>query len=418
MKLKPYLKYKDSGVGWIGKIPEGWEINRFKFNFKYQKGKIPKNIELEKKDRFLPYLSMDYLRGNSKNATYSLAENGLVTVEENDLLLLWDGSNAGEFVIGKKGILSSTMAKITLNNINRNFAQYVCLSFEPILRDLTTGMGIPHVKTEILDNIRVPLPSDNEQTEIAEFLTSSTSKINEAIEQKQRLIELLEEEKTALINPAVTKGLDPKAPMKDSGVEWLGKIPKHWEVKRLKYIAPSINEKEDPNKYSLKIALENIESNTGKLILVSEDVEFSGDLKKFQRGDVLFNKLRPYLAKVWIANQEGVCVTDLLILRPLSEIDGNFLFYRMLSKSFIDIISGSTEGAKMPRADWDFIGTLSVPLPPFKEQQQIVDYITKETTKINQTINKIKKEIELLQEYRTALISEAVTGKIDVRGIV
>lgn len=167
---------------------------------------------------------------------------------------------------------------------------------------------------------------------------------------------------------------------------------------------------------SNKIALENIESKTGRILFSSENV-FEGVGTIFKSGDVLFGKLRPYLAKVVAPNFEGSCVNEILVLTPNVNIwDTSFLKYRMLSSEFIKIVDDSTFGSKMPRASWAFIGGLKISSPPIQEQTAIVLHIEKETATINKTIATIEREIALVQEYRTALIAEAVTGKIDIRG--
>ena len=233
------------------------------------------------------------------------------------------------------------------------------------------------------------------------------------------MIELLKEERTAVINQAVTKGLDPKAEMKDSGIEWLGKVPKQWQIKRLKYLASLINQSNGETVgMGLRVDLENLESWTGKTSEVeSQDQNIEG-MKSFASGDVLFNKLRPYLAKVYRAKESGVCGGELLVLRPTALIDSNFLFYRLLSSIFINVVDGSTYGSKMPRASWDFVGNLCIPFPEKAEQVRIAEYLGSFFKKTDLILQKLVSEIEYLKEYRTALISEVVTGKIDVRSEV
>lgn len=167
--------------------------------------------------------------------------------------------------------------------------------------------------------------------------------------------------------------MTPYPAYKPSGVPWLGDVPEHWDCKRLKYHAPQVvdqrNYRLDGEKY---VALEHIESWTGKLIAANEEIVFESTVKAFSKGDVLFSKLRPYLAKAFVAHQNGVCVGELLVLRPKPEMLPRYLLYNLLTKSIIDVINGSTYGAKMPRASWDFVGNLSFYLPPTNEQSAIV----------------------------------------------
>lgn len=264
------------------------------------------------------------------------------------------------------------------------------------------------------------MPPKYEQDQIVKYLDYKLAKINKFIKAKKRLINVLKEQKQAVINEAVTKGLNPNVKMKPSGIDWLGNIPEHWEIRRIKTILKdSTFTVTDKLPNEIYLGLENVESWTGKIVDVQEDVSFDSQTKKFNVDNILFGKLRPYLAKVVIPNQPGVCSTEFLVLK---RIDDSFLLkyleFHLRSKSVIDIITSSTYGAKMPRADWGFIGNLKVALPStIEEQQEIIDFITEQTKVIDKRISIAEKEIDLIIEYRTRLISDVVTGKIDVRGI-
>ncbi|EAI2901071.1 restriction endonuclease subunit S, partial [Campylobacter upsaliensis] len=254
----------------------------------------------------------------------------------------------------------------------------------------------------------IPLPPLQKQKEIAEFLDSKCEKIQNYIEKKQKLITLLQEKKQALINEAVTKGLNPNIESKNSGIEYLGLIPHHWEVKKLKYIATLRNQKSNDSDF--KVGLENIESQTGKYISTNE-VVFEDSGIYFYKNDILFGKLRPYLAKVFLADREGVCVSEFLVL-TLKKQCGNFLKFLMLSPLFISVVDGSTYGSKMPRASWEFIGNLKIPLPPLHEQKEIAEFLDSKVAQIDSVIEKTKKQIELIKEYKNTLINEAVCGRV------
>jgi len=412
MELKPYPKYKDSGVEWLGEIPEGWEVKRLRFLANIRKGKKPD--ENDESIDGLPYLTMDFLRGQQE-PTYYMPSQESIIIENGEILLLWDGANAGEFVDGRKGILSSTMARVSfdIHKCHSKYCFYFLKAFEKLLRELTIGMGIPHVSGNIVKDCITPVFSIQHQQSIANFLDQKTTKIDELIKKNKRLVELLKEKRQAIISNAVTKGLDPKAKMKDSGIEWIGEIPEGWEVKRLKYAVRLINEKtEDVDSYELRIALENIEGFTGKLI--DGCSSFEGGGSSFRKGDVLFNKLRPYLCKAVLTPQDGIAVGELLVFRPNEYLDGRFLFYRVLSSDFVSVVNGSTCGAKMPRASWEFIGNLKISLPSIDEQQAIANFLDQKTAKIDDLTQTIQSQIETLKEYRPSLISNVVTGKIKV----
>jgi type I restriction enzyme S subunit len=212
------------------------------------------------------------------------------------------------------------------------------------------------------------------------------------------------------------RDLPPYPAYKDSGVPWLGKVPEHWEVRRLKTAVDHVNQqttiKTDEDLY---IALEHVESWTGRLLPPSGEAHFDGQVKRFQAGDVLFGKLRPYLAKVVCPKQSGVCVGEFLVLRARPVVAPHYLEVALRSAPAIDFVNSSTYGAKMPRAEWTFVGAMLFPVPPLPEQTAIVRFLDYMDRRIRRSIRAKQKLIKLLEEYRQALIHQAVTGQIDVR---
>ena len=196
---------------------------------------------------------------------------------------------------------------------------------------------------------------------------------------------------------------------KDSGVEWLGEVPEHWEVKRLKHNLRLLTEKTE--RRTNPVALENIESWSGHFI--ASETEFQGEGVAFECGDILFGKLRPYLAKALLATQAGEAVGDFHVMRPGSSIAPRFAQYSILNHGFIDIVDGSTFGSKMPRASWEFVGSMPMPTPPLPEQTAIATFLDRETAKIDALVAEQERLITLLQEKRQAVISHAVTKGLD-----
>ena len=192
---------------------------------------------------------------------------------------------------------------------------------------------------------------------------------------------------------------------KPSGVEWLGEVPEHWEVLPLKRRSRLLTEKTECR--DNPIALENIEGWTGRL--VETDSEFLGEGVAFEPGDILFGKLRPYLAKVYLAAKGGQAVGDFHVIHPFDSLHPRFLQFLLLTKEMIDLVNGSTFGAKMPRASWDFLASLHLSIPPLDEQSVIATFLDHETAKIDALIAEQQRLIELLQEKRQAVISHAVT---------
>jgi type I restriction enzyme S subunit len=192
---------------------------------------------------------------------------------------------------------------------------------------------------------------------------------------------------------------------RDSEVDWLGDVPTHWAVNRLKTHVSLVTEK--ATQRTRPVALENIEGWSGRFI--STEGEFEGEGVGFWQGDVLFGKLRPYLAKAYLAESPGEAVGDFHVLRPSRHLNARFLQYQILSRSFIDIIDGSTFGSKMPRASWDALGGMPLAMPPLEEQSAIAAFLDRETAKIDALIAEQEKLIALLAEKRQATISHAVT---------
>jgi len=191
---------------------------------------------------------------------------------------------------------------------------------------------------------------------------------------------------------------------KESGVEWLGEVPEHWEVKRLKHNLRLLTEKTDRRENP--IGLENVQSWSGSYI--STDTEFEGEGIAFEQGDILFGKLRPYLAKAYLAESKGEAVGDFHVMRPLAEVDGRFSLFQILNRAFISIVDGSTFGAKMPRVSWDFMANMMLVYPPLPEQHTIAAFLDRETAKIDALIAEQQRLIALLAEKRQATISQAV----------
>ncbi len=192
---------------------------------------------------------------------------------------------------------------------------------------------------------------------------------------------------------------------KDAGVEWLGQVPEHWCVNRLKWNLLLQTEKTDRRQNP--VALENIESWTGRFI--PTDTEFLGEGVAFDIGHILFGKLRPYLAKAYLAERPGEAVGDFHVLRPSADTDSRFAQYQILNREFIDIVDGSTFGSKMPRASWEFVGGMMVTTPPIPEQTQIAAFLDRETAKIDAMVADQRRLMELLKEKRQAILSHAVT---------
>jgi type I restriction enzyme S subunit len=199
--------------------------------------------------------------------------------------------------------------------------------------------------------------------------------------------------------------------MKPSGIEWIGDIPAEWETKKLRYAAKLRTESGSFSDGDIYIGLENIESSTGKYIQTETEYN-EGIYDIVKEGDVLFGKLRPYLEKVYISKINGFCTSEFLNFKEF-EGDKHYLYYFLFSHGFIEIVNSSTYGAKMPRAEWDFIKNLKIPLPPPKEQQAIAAFLDTQCAGIDGIITEMKQQVEILKQYKTSLITETVTKGLD-----
>ena len=193
---------------------------------------------------------------------------------------------------------------------------------------------------------------------------------------------------------------------KDSGIEWIGEIPRHWDLKRMKFVCAHISEKRKPVDGEIKVSPENVESHTGRVLNFFSDYETEG--QDFCAGDILFNKLRVYLNKVVLCQWSGLSMGEMIVLRPIA-IKNAYFFRILVSQNFIDNANSLSEGVKMPRPPVRGILNSSLPIPPEKEQIRISQYLDKKTEQIDSLIERIQRKIELLKEFRTSLISQCVT---------
>ena len=385
---------------WYGELPERWSLKRVGTLFsentssnaallsdipmQFRFGEIVKKRIIEKDDAFLESIRR------------------YVVVQPNDIMvnglnLNYDFITQRVAIAHEKGCITPAYISLRPNcYINPMFACYLlkAMDGQKILNGLGTGIRLTLSFSE-LKKTYLPSPPLPEQDQIVRYLDWKVSQINRLINAKRQQIGLLQEQKRAVVNEAVTR----------SG--------EGWKYRRLKTLVRDINEKSSP-KDNFYVGMENIISWTSEYI--DTGINADGDSKTFAKGDILFGKLRPYLAKVYSPDLDGVCSGEFLVLRGFHGYLP-FLKFFLLSYDFIMLVNASTYGAKMPRANWGFIGNCLMPFPPIEEQQTIVAYLDNRCSSINRIIAKLGAEITLLHEYRTRLISDVVTGKLDVRGV-
>ena len=425
--MKRYETYKDSGAEWIGEIPESWKGVNLKWISNITKGKKPKVDFDENGENLLPYLSMEFLRGKTSNPTYaSIEEKGLVHIDDGDILILWDGSKAGEIVKAKKGILSSTMAKIEINdnNFESNYLNYLLQLGERHVQEHTIGMGIPHVSGDILKMLPMLVPSPQEQTQIAAYLDYKTGLIDSIIAQKEDLIKKLKEQRQAIINEAVTKGLNPNVKLKDSGIEWLGEIPEHWSVVKLFHLCDNIGSGTTPKSNKREYYDGEIGwLNTGDLndsfvekaskTITKKALEDYSVLKLYPENSIVIALYGATIGKLAIIGSEMATNQACCVLNSNQKLNSKYLFFLLLaSRTYLLSLS---YGGGQPNISQEIIKQLRVTLPDINEQEEIVKRIEEKLNRIDKAFEKTNNSTQKLKEYRQSLISEAVTGKIDVR---
>ena len=289
----------------------------------------------------------------------------------------------------------------------------------------TPGAGTvrtPRIGAAELGRISIPLPPAEQQDSILLALHREIERIDELIAKQERLIELLAEKRQAVITQALTKGLDPSAPTKPSGFPWLGDIPKHWTIRKFNRAAEirggQVDPRIEPWASTLLIAPNHVESGTGRILQRQTASEQGADSGKYKvrMGEVIYSKIRPYLRKVVIAPTDCLCSADMYPItgRP-SQLSNRYLQELMLSQPFTEFTADRSARVAMPKVNREALAQGFLWYPPIAEQEEVLNYIDRESDPINRVQRKASDFISLLKERRSALIFAAVTGKIDVR---
>lgn len=414
--MRRYESYKDSGVEWLGEVPSHWNLIPNKYIFKLRKNVVGKRSN----EYDLLSLSLKgVIKRDMENpeGKFPAEFDTYQEVKEGDFIFcLFDVEETPRTVglSSYHGMITGAYTIFETNNVDKKFIYYFYLNLDSDKRLKPLYKGLRNtISKEIFFSFNTFIPPLSEQQKIAQFLDNKTAKINQAVDLAEKQIALLKEHKQILIQNAVTRGLNPDVPLKNSGVEWIGQVPEHWEVKKLKFVLTLSNKKEESkNSNKRYIGMENIESFTGKINDIPLIAE--GIANSFYKDEILFGKLRPYLAKSYLADFDGICSTEFLVYRSTKVLNNRFALNIFLSYDFIDAVNASTYGSKMPRANAEFISNMFLAIPPLSEQKQIIDYLDKQTAKIDQAIALKTAHIEKLKEYKSVLINDVVTGKVRV----
>jgi type I restriction enzyme S subunit len=286
------------------------------------------------------------------------------------------------------------------------------------------GATIRGINIRDLKRAVIPVPPEVEQRRIAAFLDHETARIDALVAKKERLIELLREKRISTITRAVTKGLAPDVPMKDSGVGWLGAIPVHWEVKKWRYCCHvtegQVPPDDDQYRDRIMIAPNHVESGTGRILFTQTADEQGAISGKYlvRPGDLIYSKIRPALNKACIAGGDWLCSADMYPVKVTeSDLHARYLLYFVLSDPFVRMAVDESMRVAMPKVNRESLAACPVPIPPPSEQDSITMFLDGEAARIDALVAEVHDAIDRLEEFRSALISAAVTGKIDVREV-
>ena len=433
-RFNPYQAYKDSGIEWLGEIPAGWEVRRADSFLRYDKIQIEPS-EISGDLAFHYSIPAVQETGDGALEAPSQIDSAKLRVVGNRLLVSKLNPRKGVVLIASEHdvptICSTEFVPFEVRGCELRWALYLFLAestrqrLSAVVRSATRS----HQRAEVSEIVKIwhGVPSVPEQRTIAAFLDRETARTDALVAKKERLIELLQEQCTALITRAVTNGLDPTVPMMDSGVEWLGEIPAHWEVRRLKFLLAA------PLKYGANEAAELDDPDLPRYVRIT-DIDESDGLRDdtfkslpvdvaeeylLREGDLLFARSGATAGKTFLYRRSwGTCAYAGYLIR--ARLDTNraspeFVRYFTASTGYWQWLSAVFVQATIQNVSAEKYASLVMPQPPYPEQRTIVTFLDRETARIDTLVAKVREAIDRLKELRTALISAAVTGKIDVR---
>jgi type I restriction enzyme S subunit len=423
--LRPYPSYKESGIHWIGQVPEHWEVQRAKRLLLETNDRAGTDdlelLSLSKTRGVVPHrLLSERLASASEFSQYRRVKPGQLVMNR---MQAWNGLFGSSPLTG---MISPDYAVFNVNSKSAVLGFLLRLVRDPLwiqqFAALSTrvGSGFNRLYSEDLGTVPFLVPPIPEQQTIADFLDVADARISRYIAAKRRMIALLEEQKQAIINQAVTRGLDPDVLLKPSGVEWLGDIPAHWEAKRSRFAFREIDEwAQNDNLPRLSMSQKRGLVPVDQIESWRMQSESAVGAKVCSKNDLVLNRLKAHLAVFAHAPIRGTVSPDYTVLRPQVGVDVQFFEYlyrtRTYRNQFFIRTKGIVEG--FWRLYTDAFYAVPVLLPPLNEQRSIVQELARVTDSTSAANHQAEREIKLVQEYRTRLISDVVTGKLDVRGV-
>ena len=413
------------------KVPENWHLLRLKDWVKINEDVLPENTDPDLEFRYMEISALNggllveapqktrFSSSPSRARRRVKAGDTIISTVRTYLKAIWHADDPGSDLVCSTGFAVLTPKQGT----NPKFVSYLVQS-EPFTDRVTAesvGTAYPAISENRLASFKVLIPPLDEQDAIVRYLDDADKRIRDYVSAKERLIALLEEERQAVIHQAVTQGLDPNVKLKPSGVEWLGNVPEHWEIaqfaRQIEIAEGQVDPKAEPYSSMLVIAPNHVEPGTGRLLSRETAFEQGAISGKYicRDGDVIYSKIRPALAKVTLAPTDCLCSADMYPLRPRNPLQRDYLFWLLLSTGFTAWSTAQSDRVAMPKVNRQTLNNTYIPLPPHPEQASIAQYVTEATGKTSKVIDRTRRQIELMEEYRTRLIADVVTGKIDVR---
>jgi type I restriction enzyme, S subunit len=432
--LKPYAKYKESGLPWLGPVPEHWNVRQVRHIGRLLKGvggtkedAVPEGVPCVRYGEL--YTTYTYFIRASKACIRPDRAAGYTPIQHGDVLFAASGETIEE--IGKSAVnLMQTTAVcggdvIVLRPsipVHAPFLGYAMDCRPATNQKATMGRGttVKHIYPDELRSLLFPLPSLDEQAAIVRFLDWANGSLERAVRAKRKVIVLLNEQKQAIIHRAVTRGLDPSVPLKPSGIPWLGDIPRHWEVLRAKYLYREVDERSaDGSEELLSVShLTGVTPRSEKNITMFKAASYVGH-KLCRPGDLVVNTMWAWMGALGVSTHAGLISPGYAVYRPHrpERIVGTYMDGLLRSRPYISNITCHSTGLRASRLRLypDEFFRLRLIQPPAEEQQRIVQAIQGETGDLNTATTRLQREIELLREYRTRLVADVVTGKLDVR---
>ena len=432
--LKPYSAMKDSGVEWLGDVPEHWKVLKIKHWLHTNLAVLPETTSSDYKFNYLDIgavgtgrLTTSPVRirfSSAPSRARRIVRTGdtILSTVRTYLKAVWHVAEPVEDLVASTGFAVLSPKPGT----SPKFVSYVVQSevFTSRVTAESTGIAYPAIAETKLGNLEISVPPLPEQAAIVRFLDHMDKRVQRCIRAKKKLIELLEEQKKAIIHQAVTRGLNPDATMKDSGVEWLGDVPEHWEVLKIKHwLNTNLAVLPETTSPDYKFNYLDIGAvGTGQLTASPVQISFSSAPSRARRvvriGDTILSTVRTYLKAVWHVEETVenlVASTGFAVFSPRPGTSPKFVSYVVQSEVFTNRVTAESTGIAYPAIGETKLGILEVCVPPLSEQAAIVQHLDLSTANISTAMDRARREIKLLGEYRTRLIADVVTGKLDVR---